>query len=50
MVLQVVSTLVELIQLGRTPASDKELEIALLRQQLAIYDRRHGRPMRLTYG
>jgi hypothetical protein len=40
MVLQMVSTLVELIQLGRTLASDKALEIALSRRQLAIYERK----------
>jgi putative transposase len=50
MVLQVVSTLVELIQLRRTSARDKELEILLLRRQLAIYERKHCQPMRLTRG
>jgi hypothetical protein len=50
MVLQIVSTLVELIQLRRTSASDKELEILLLRRQLAIYERKHRQPMRLTRG
>lgn len=37
MVLQVVSTLVELVRLGRKSESEKELEIVLLRRQLAIY-------------
>jgi hypothetical protein len=41
MVLQMVSTLVELIHLRRTSTSDKELEILLLRRQLAIYERKH---------
>jgi hypothetical protein len=50
MVLQMVSTLVELIQLRRTSASDKELEIVLLRRQLAIYERKHRQPIRLTRG
>jgi hypothetical protein len=50
MVLQIVSTLVELIQLRRTSASDKELEILLLRRQLAIYERKQRQPMRLTRG
>jgi hypothetical protein len=50
MVLQMVSTLVELIQLRRTSASDKELEIVLLRRQLAICERKHRQPMRLTRG
>jgi hypothetical protein len=50
MVLQIVSTLVELIQLRRTSVSDKELEILLLRRQLAIYERKQRQPMRLTRG
>jgi putative transposase len=50
MVLQIVSTLVELIQLRRTSTSDKELEILLLRRQLAIYERKQRQPMRLTRG
>ncbi len=50
MMLQIVSTLVELIQLRRMSTSDKELEILLLRRQLAIYERKHRQPMRLTRG
>lgn len=50
MVLQIVSTLVELIQLRRTLARDKELEILLLRRQLAVYERIQRQPMRLTRG
>lgn len=50
MMLQIVSTLVELIQLRRTSTSDKELEILLLRRQLAIYECKHRQPMRLTRG
>ncbi len=50
MILQMVSTLVELIQLRCTSASDKELEILLLRRQLAIDERRRRQPMRLTRG
>jgi putative transposase len=50
MVLQMVSTLVELIQLRGTSVSDKELEILLLRRQLAIFERRQRQPMRLTRG
>lgn len=45
MVLQIVSTLVELIQLRRTSASDKELEILLLRRRAGVktsLDRRHS--------
>ncbi len=48
MVLQIVSTRVELIQLRRTAVSDKELEIVLLRRLLAIYERNHCQPMRLS--
>jgi hypothetical protein len=40
MVMQIVSTLVELVRLGRQSESDKDLEILLLRRQLAIYERR----------
>jgi hypothetical protein len=50
MVLQMVSTLVELIRLGRTSTGDKELEIVLLRRQLALDERKHRQPMRLTHG
>ncbi len=50
MVLQIVSTLVELIQLRRTLACDKELEIVLLSRQLAIYERKPCQPMRLSRG
>ena len=50
MVLQIVSRLVELIQLRCTSAGDKELEILLLRRQLAIYERKQRQPMRLTRG
>jgi hypothetical protein len=37
---QVVSTLIELIRLRRRSESDKDLEILLLRRQLAIYRHR----------
>lgn len=50
MVLQVVSTLVELIRLGRKSESEKDLEILLLRRQLAIYERKQSQPMRLSRG
>lgn len=50
MVLQIVSTLIALNQLRRTSVSDKELEILLLRRQLAIYERKQRQPMRLTRG
>jgi hypothetical protein len=47
---QVVSTLIELIQLGRRSESDKGLEILLLRRQLAIYERRQERAPHLSRG
>jgi hypothetical protein len=48
MVFQVVSTLVELVRLGRQSVSEKDLEILLLRRQLAIYERKQAQPMRLS--
>jgi putative transposase len=50
MVLQVVATLVELVRLGRKSESGKNLEILLLRRQLAIYERKQSQPMRLSRG
>lgn len=50
MVLQVVATLVELVRLGRRTESEKDLEILLLRRQLAIYERKQVQPMRLSRG
>ncbi len=47
MVLQIVSTRVELIQLRRTSVSGKASEILLLCRQLAIYERKQRQPMRL---
>jgi putative transposase len=47
---QVVSTLVELIRLGRRSESAKDLEILLLRRQLAIYERRQARAPHLSRG
>ncbi len=48
MVMQIVSTLVELVRLGRQSESDKDLEILLLRRQLAVYERRQERAPRLS--
>ena len=48
MVMQVVSMLVELARLLRQSESDKDLEILLLRRQLAIYERRQERAPRLS--
>jgi putative transposase len=50
MVLQVVSTVVELVRLGRKSESEKDLEILLLRRQLAIYERKQERAPRLSRG
>jgi putative transposase len=47
---QVVSTLIELIRLGRRSESDKDFEILLLRRQLAIYERRQERAPHLSRG
>jgi chemotaxis regulatin CheY-phosphate phosphatase CheZ len=47
---EVVSTLIELIRLGRRSESDKDLEILLLRRQLAIYERRQERAPHLSRG
>ena len=48
MVLQVISTLVELVRLGRQSESEKDLEILLLRRQLAIFERKQRQPVRLS--
>jgi putative transposase len=50
MVMQVVSMLVELVRLGRQSESEKDLEILLLRRQLAIYERKQDRAPRLSRG
>lgn len=47
---QIISTLMEFIRLGRKSESDKDLEILLLRHQLAIYERRQGRAPHLSRG
>jgi hypothetical protein len=47
---QVVSTLVELIRLGCRSESAKDLEILLLRHQLAIYERKQERAPHLSRG
>lgn len=50
MVWQVISTLVELVSLGYRSERAKDLEILLLRRQLAIYERRQNRAPRLSRG
>jgi putative transposase len=47
---QIVSTLIELVRLGRRSESGKDLEILLLRRQLAIYERRQERAPHLSRG
>jgi hypothetical protein len=48
MVMQVISSLIKLAQLGRTSQHEKDLEILLLRRQLAIYERQQARALHLT--
>jgi len=50
MILQLVSTLIELIQLGHMPASDKDLEILLHRPLRASVERKQRSPVRLSRG
>jgi hypothetical protein len=50
MVWQVISTVVELVRLGRKSESEKDLETGLLRRQLTIYGRQKNRSPRLTRG
>jgi len=45
---QVFSTLLELIQIGRLSDQEKELEILVLRQQLAMIERQLDKPVRLS--
>jgi transposase len=47
-VMQVVSTLVELVRLGCQSESDQDLESLLLRRQLAVCERRQARAPRLS--
>jgi len=46
--LQVISTLVELVRLGRQSKGEKDLEILLLRRQLAIFERKQRQSVRLS--
>ena len=46
LVAQIFSTLVSLIQIARMTKSEKDLEIMILRHQLAIADRKMNKPMR----
>ncbi len=48
MVLQIVSMLVDLVRLGHKSEGEKDLEILLLRRQLAILERKSRPPVRLS--
>lgn len=48
MVFQVISILVEVVRLGHQSKREKDLEILLLRRQLAIYERKQRRALRLS--
>jgi hypothetical protein len=39
-----------IVRLGRKAESEKDLEILLLRRQLALYERKQDQPMRLSQG
>jgi hypothetical protein len=45
---QVFSTLLELIQIGRLSDQEKDLEILVLRKQLAMLERQLDKPVRLS--
>jgi hypothetical protein len=47
-VMQVFSTLLELIRIGRLSNSKKDLEILVLRKQLAIAEHQLNKPVRLS--
>ena len=47
-VMQVFSTLLELIRIGRLSNSEKDLEILVLRKQLAIVEQQLDKPVRLS--
>jgi hypothetical protein len=48
MLMQLFSTLLEGLWLGRKSAREKDLEILLLRRQLTIVDRRRDKPLRIS--
>jgi hypothetical protein len=47
-IMQVFSTVLECLWLGRRSEQEKELEILLLRRQLAIADRARSKPLRVV--
>ena len=50
MVMEIFSTLLEWVRLGRKSAAEKDLEILLLRRQLAIVERTLDKPIRPSRG
>ena len=50
MVLQILSTVIELVRLSGQLESEKDLEILLLRRQLAIVERKHRSTLRARLG
>ena len=49
-VMEIFSTLLEWVRLGRKSAAEKDLEILLLRRQLAIVERTLDKPIRPSRG
>jgi putative transposase len=47
-VMQVLSTLIEWIRIGRLSEQEKDLEILVLRKQLAIVEQQLDKPVRLS--
>lgn len=47
-VMQVFSTLLEWVRVGRKTEQEKDLEILLLRKQLAIMERKRDKPLRVS--
>jgi hypothetical protein len=47
-VMQVLSTLIEWIRIGRLPEQEKDLEILVLRKQLAMVEQQLEKPVRLS--
>lgn len=48
--MQIISILLDWVRLGKQSAQEKDLEILLLRHQLAIYERKHPTGVRLSRG
>lgn len=48
--MQIFSTLLDWVRLGKQSSQEKDLEILLLRHQLAIYERKQPTGVRLSRG